>query len=536
MYECPNCAANLKFNIKKQMLFCDACETTMDPYAFRKGRDADEVKFYETTVYTCPQCAGELITDDETTATFCSFCGGSTILDSRISRERAPVYVIPFQKDKEDCKRAYKRMMRRAYFVPKALKDEAHIEKFRPIYMPFWLYSLKHDGEVRAQSADKEYHTEYLMAEYDGFSVDASAMFSDDLAEAIWPFDHNQRKRFTPSYLSGFYADTGDVDKDLYVNPAREIVKEDTMKRIHRSPKHFREPRYGWKLRPDETSFQFNAQKNDLTMFPVWFLSYRKKDRVAYAVMNGQTGKIAGDMPIAVHKYLISSFLWAVPIFLLLLYFRNLQPEHLLLASAFLSFLCSIVSNRQLSYLIVRDNKAKDRGYMVQEKKKKTLEDVELVFTIPGKLVGYVLLILMIGWPLIIAMPPVYLAEQYGLNMWIQGVIALIAIALILPSFFLMMWLANRVAYNRRFRFVFKPERFMYLGKKLPYLLKSMAGIIVAIVILCIQPSTELWYYLGALVCMVLTAVTFIHIIRYHNLLTTRKLPHLNRRGGDENV
>ena len=37
MYECPNCSANLKYNISKQALFCEHCETTMDPYSFIKN-------------------------------------------------------------------------------------------------------------------------------------------------------------------------------------------------------------------------------------------------------------------------------------------------------------------------------------------------------------------------------------------------------------------------------------------------------------------------------------------------------------------
>lgn len=79
----------------------------MDPYDFHKKRDAQEsrlpespaggkhderlpeIKFYKTTLFTCPQCGGELITEDDTVATFCSYCGGSTILDSRIKRKKA---------------------------------------------------------------------------------------------------------------------------------------------------------------------------------------------------------------------------------------------------------------------------------------------------------------------------------------------------------------------------------------------------------------------------------------------------------------
>lgn len=224
MYECPNCAGNLKFDIARQQLFCAHCETTMDPYSFQKEQDAEE---YEATIFTCPQCGGEIISDDTTAATFCSFCDGATILDSRISKERRPGYIIPFRKTREDCKKSYARMMRRAFFAPKELKDAEHVEKFRGIYMPYWVYSFEKHGPI-AFTGTKSYRrgdyriTKYYRLNceideaYKGLSFDASSSFSDNLSRAIAPFDLTEGKPFTPSYLSGFYADTNDVEKDVY--------------------------------------------------------------------------------------------------------------------------------------------------------------------------------------------------------------------------------------------------------------------------------------------------------------------------------
>lgn len=60
MYECPSCAENLRYHIKKKMLYCDHCETTMDPYAFQKGQDAEERTDYDVAIFSCPQCGGTL--------------------------------------------------------------------------------------------------------------------------------------------------------------------------------------------------------------------------------------------------------------------------------------------------------------------------------------------------------------------------------------------------------------------------------------------------------------------------------------------
>ena len=158
MYECPNCASNLKFDIARQQLYCEYCDTTVDPYQFYKEKDAEETVAegmegtgtgeYRVTVFTCPQCGGQIISEDTTAATFCSFCGASTILDSRISREKRPGYIIPFTKTKDDCRKSYAKMMRRAVFAPEELKNEELIERFRGIYMPYWVYSFEKKGEI----------------------------------------------------------------------------------------------------------------------------------------------------------------------------------------------------------------------------------------------------------------------------------------------------------------------------------------------------------------------------------------------------
>ena len=42
MYECPNCGGDLRFDIPSQMLKCEHCDTTYDPYSVEKEQDAEE--------------------------------------------------------------------------------------------------------------------------------------------------------------------------------------------------------------------------------------------------------------------------------------------------------------------------------------------------------------------------------------------------------------------------------------------------------------------------------------------------------------
>jgi len=310
MYQCSSCGGNLKFDIVRQQLSCEHCGTKADPYSFYKEKDAEErAGEYEVTVFACPQCGSELMSEDTTVATFCSFCGASTILDRRIRRERRPEYILPFTKTKEDCRAAYGRMLRRAVFAPKELKDETLIEKFRGIYMPYWVYSFEKNegigfpGSKTCRSGDYLITDHYELksqveANYEGLSYDASSTFADSLSDAIAPFDLRQKKDFAPSFLSGFYADTNDVEDYVYMQEAEDFVLKDACRCLAREPvcrrhgaeRGGRESQLWNALRP-------SGRKAELAMLPVWFLSYRNGDRVSYAVVNGQTGKAAADLP-----------------------------------------------------------------------------------------------------------------------------------------------------------------------------------------------------------------------------------------------
>ncbi len=66
------------------------------------------------------------------------------------------------------------------------------------------------------------------------------------------------------------------------------------------------------------------------TMYPVWFLSWRKDDRVAYATVNGQTGKVVADLPIDIKQFLKGALVLAIPLFVLLNFLGTMKPHTLL--------------------------------------------------------------------------------------------------------------------------------------------------------------------------------------------------------------
>lgn len=313
MYECPDCAGNLKFDILAQKLHYSFCGTLVDPYNILKEKDAEEHHDeYEVTIFTCPQCGGEILSQDTTTPAFCSFCGSATILDSRVSKERRPAYIIPFAKTKEDCKKSYAKMLKHAIYTPSELKDPEHIRKFRGIYMPYEIYYMESKGPVGFMGNKTRHQGDYVCAEYykfrceaeqsyEGLTFELSSSFADNLSAAIAPYDLQEGKAFIPAFLSGFYADTSDGNQKTYEPDSECIVFEDCAKQLRNDSDCKKYELDSYSL---IDAARLQKTTSVLAMLPVWFLTYRNGGRVSYAVVNGQTGKAVADIPIDWKKYL----------------------------------------------------------------------------------------------------------------------------------------------------------------------------------------------------------------------------------------
>ena len=373
MYACPNCGGNLKFDIPSQQLACEYCQTQADPYSFE---DKDEQKFanqdYEVTVFSCPQCGGEIVSTDNSAAEFCTFCGASTILHSRLRNEKRPNYIIPFKKTKEDCKKEYSALMKKAIFAPDALKDPKYIDGFRGIYMPYWAFYVEQQGDFQLSGSRTRRRGDYIITDhynlkgdidayYKGLSYDASSSFDDNISEKLAPFDVKGMKAFTPAFLSGFYADTADVDSEEYRVEAENFATEESAKIIRSNPE-FAGMAISGSL--GASALGTHTKEVDSTMFPVWFMSYRNAGRVAYATVNGQTGKVVTDLPVDTRKYLWGSLILAVPLFILLNLFFTLMPSTLLIITTVLAGIALAIYFSELGAIKKKEKleKKKDIG------------------------------------------------------------------------------------------------------------------------------------------------------------------------------
>lgn len=366
MIECKACGGPLRFDIASQKMLCPYCGQSYEPELFSDQGSAEEYSDeYEATIFTCPQCGGELGSTETSAAEFCSFCGAPTVLESRLSRMKRPQYIIPFKMTKEECKKKLKNHLQKSFFVPKDFKD-SEVESFRGIYMPTWNYNIVQKGNVTLKyDADPpnepvyRYHYQIkgkVDALYHGIPHDASETFADRISETLEPYHYKERKAFLPSYLAGFFSDIQDVDSAKYEEEALALASEHTYNKIKSQIStedggHLKE----LSAKALKDVIPTKVSEPDNTLIPVWFLSYRKGNRIAYAAINGESGKVVTDTPIAIWKVWLMALVMAVPIFFGLNLCMTLVPSMLLVLSMIMLILTNILYYCEMEKIIARE-------------------------------------------------------------------------------------------------------------------------------------------------------------------------------------
>ncbi|MBQ1349195.1 MAG: hypothetical protein IIY61_00895 [Ruminococcus sp.] len=375
MVGCPTCGAALRFDIVTQKMACDYCGGSFETQTLSDNslRDDARASCFDSYVYICPSCGAELLTTDKNDAVgFCQYCGGASMIFDKMRQEWKPEHIIPFQVTKEDCKKAYCKEVRRHPFVSRKYSNPDLIESFRGIYMPYWSYRAVMQGQfsVRATSPRERISSDtYEIIHYDlvgnsnlameGYSRDASLSFDDDISESLAPYEYKEQKPFVPGYLSGFYAETGNVDPHEYDSVVALEMKEDSVNVLEQD-KQLQDYLHRFKLTPksDETKTNVNIESAHRTLNPVWFMSYRNGETITYAAVNGQTGKVSADLPLSPLRILLFALGLSVVIFGILVALMNIIPS--IKANSTLGF-CLILLNAGMYYLQNSFNRTIDR-------------------------------------------------------------------------------------------------------------------------------------------------------------------------------
>lgn len=536
-FTCPNCAGRIEFNTELQSMRCEYCDTeiTIDDYKqalSKMGRMVVNEKH-------CPQCGANLITTDNTVSTFCSYCGSSVTLDSRLTDVERPDMIIPFKVSKKKAMNIYEAKIRETLLAPDWMRDPTNTSKFRGIYMPYHILRFSGyqpwSGTGKSYSLERRGHTDYdvtrtyqvegtATVDYSFIPVDASAAFPDSMARAVCPYRPEREVDFEVPYYAGFYADRGDVSPDVYLDKYQALVKQDMTSQATVSAGPVSVP-------ASEVTKGLDLKATYRTsMFPVWFLSYRNKDKINYACVNGDTGELAVDIPFDFGKFLKAVLIVAALFSVILNLFFTMKPDELLIVAPIFAMVVLVMANNLLNDTYRRLHHLDDAGYIGRD------PDVVKIHMKRSYGVGIafrnVLIISMVLFVIMMALAMFDAGEEL-----IELIISGCTVAM--PSYLIWAWIQSKQAKAKIKR---KVAPIWY---KALVLLKPALAIIACAVVTygtgyIDGAAFPLYYvdeycYFAVLFSLVMILWTAFDVVRYHNKFTMRDIPIFNeKRGGDE--
>ena len=346
-YQCPNCGGPLHFDSATQQLKCDYCDSLFTPqevedYYSEANQQALSVETNnwesETgqwteeaaanlAAYNCPSCGARLICDSHTGASSCPYCGNPTIVPAQFEGALKPKYVLPFQLKKEEAVSRLQQFYKGKPFVPRAFTETNHIEEIKGVYVPFWLYDATVDARMTYHATRSTTHREgdYSVTTTSHFQVarngiltfekvpaDASSKMPDEYMDAVEPFDYEKLVPFKMSYLAGYLADRYDVDQAENEKRTNERMYNSTISAMNRTVSGYST------AVPQKQDIRFISGSASYAFLPVWVLSTRWNGKPYLFVMNGQTGKMIGDLPVDNGKFLLYFLAIALLLFALI--------------------------------------------------------------------------------------------------------------------------------------------------------------------------------------------------------------------------
>ena len=333
-YQCPNCLAALNYQSASGKVECASCGTQFDVevieqlYADKEQAAAaagtepkwdismtnnfSEEEAAHMRGYTCPSCAAAIICDDTTAATSCPYCGNPTVVPGQFTGGLKPDCIIPFKLDKDAAIAALKEYYKGKKFLPKTFMTGNHIDEIKGVYVPFWLFDGEADADMRFRATRVTTYTrgDYRITDTDHYRVarsgnvafekvpvDGSSKMPDAHMDSVEPFDYSGLKDFSTAYMPGFLADKYDEDADVCAKRANERITTST-------ERAFAATATGYTTLTRDYC-RIDLKKGDVryAMMPVWLLSTKWNDKSFLFAMNGQTGKLIGDLPVDKKRY-----------------------------------------------------------------------------------------------------------------------------------------------------------------------------------------------------------------------------------------
>ena len=326
-YLCPSCGAVTRYDIAAGGVACEHCGYTAPSPAKRIGGRADEHEFTLESLrksakgwginrreIRCENCGAVLSIDDKTLSTTCSFCGSNKVnLREVVDDALRPSALIPFKIEPKTAYGCIMNWLGKGWYHPSELSSLANLDRLQGIYLPFWIFAANIRADWKAEvgyerqeryydSGSKEWKTRIRIdwrwetgnvgLSINHLTISASSHIRQDILERLYPFNYGELVVYNPDFLAGWNAQQYDIVLSDAWEKAKARMREQAKQTCRQdipSPH----------VRNLSLTADFADETWKYVLLPIYLVSYQFNQKVYQVMVNGQSGLIAGQKPVA---------------------------------------------------------------------------------------------------------------------------------------------------------------------------------------------------------------------------------------------
>ncbi len=354
-HPCPACGAQAEWNPGKQKLVCPFCGTE-SPYKVTATGQIDELDLVralreipesergwqtERRTVQCQSCKAVSVFEPERVGQRCEFCGSPALVPyEEIKSPIRPQSLLPFRVADTAVREQIRRWYKSKWLAPNALKSRALVDTVKGVYIPYWTFDAQVVCPWEADAGHYYYTTEtyrdnkgnmqtrqvqhvrwepasgVLEHFFDDEPIPGTRGINLNLLRQVEPFPTKELVPYDTSFLSGFVVEHYQVVllDAAQASQAQMHEKLESMCAAQVPGDTYR----NLTIHPT-----YSAQTFKHILVPVWLLTYTYGARVFHVLVNGATGRMAGEYPKSFWKV----FFLVVGIIILVVIFLMLQSE-----------------------------------------------------------------------------------------------------------------------------------------------------------------------------------------------------------------
>lgn len=317
---CESCGGQLKFYPPEQSLICERCgglkyfekNSEIKTHLLTEKSDDGAYKQWikENKFIKCDSCGASVILDKYQISQVCSYCGSSFISEIDSLPGLKPDAVIPFEFDEKIANKKFIEGVKKDFWVSSKFKKSIPIDKVHGMYIPAFSFNADSKTEYSGYIDDEDYmggqtpefyssSSRYVkgvvMKNHKNVLVETSSKFSDYDLQQILPYNFNKAKAFNPNFIKGYsvehYQELLDHCKNIAKNKYDNEIKSE-LKNLYP----------GENIGDLSLSTTISNESYSYYLLPVYNLEYTYKGKKKITHINGQTGKVSGDLPKSIFK------------------------------------------------------------------------------------------------------------------------------------------------------------------------------------------------------------------------------------------